>query len=173
MPLDYNLTVSRNTTMSMIETKAVAIRRTLRFQSLDDIAAEAERLVASPGTKMLGNWSLSHLLMHLATAINGSIDGISARAPWYVRLAAPLIKRRILTKGMRPGFKLPKKVEPSFFPAAESPQEALAVLLAAIARTRTQRMTARHPILGQLTHSEWTQLHLRHAELHLGFALPT
>jgi hypothetical protein len=33
-------------------------------------------------------------------------------------------------------------------------------------------MTARHPVLGKLTHEEWTQLHLRHAELHLSFAVP-
>lgn len=155
-----------------VDYKAVAVRRALRFQTLDDVAADAESLVASPGTKMLGNWSLSHLLMHLTTAINGSLDGISARAPWYVRLAAPLIKRRILSKGMQPGFKLPKKLEPEFFPTAESPQEALAALRAAIARTRCERMTARHPIFGQLTHDEWTQLHLRHAELHLSFAVP-
>lgn len=157
--------------MSTINTKSVPGRRALRFQSLDDVAADAEQLVFSPGTMMLGNWSLGHLLMHLAKAINSSIDGISVRAPWYVRLAAPLIKRRILATGMRPGFKLPKKVEPDFFPAAESSQEALAVLLAAIDRTKTERMTARHPIFGQLTHDEWTQLHLRHAELHLSFAL--
>lgn len=156
----------------MINTKSVPARRALRFQSLDDVAADAERLVSSPDTRMLGNWSLSHLLTHLAKAINSSIDGISVRAPWYIRLAAPLFKRRILTKGMRPGFKLPKNVEPSFFPVAESPHEALAVLRAAIDRARAERITARHPILGHLTHDEWTQLHLRHAELHLSFALP-
>lgn len=155
----------------MIETKSVASRRVLRFASLDDVAADAERLVSSPGTTMLGNWSLSHLLMHLATAINSSIDGISVRAPWYVRLVALPIKRRILTRRMRAGFKLPRAVEPNFFPSAESPQEALAALRGAIERTHIERMTARHPILGRLTHAQWTQLHLRHAELHLSFAV--
>lgn len=155
-----------------IKTKAVRGRRTLRFESLDDVVADAEKLVASPTTKMLGNWPLERLLMHLTTAINGSIDGISARAPWIVRLAAPLFKVSILNKGMTPGFNLPKKAEPSFYPAAASPQEALEKLRAAVARTRHERMTARHPFLGALTHEEWTKLHLRHAELHLSFAVP-
>jgi hypothetical protein len=111
--------------MKPINTKAVEGRRTLRFNALDEVVADAERLVASPNTKMLGNWPLGPLLMHLATAINGSIDGISAKAPWFIRLAAPLFKPRLLTKGMSPGFQLPKQVEPDFFPAADSPQEAL------------------------------------------------
>lgn len=156
----------------MIETRTVAARRTLHFHTLDDVAADAERLAASPDTKMLGNWTLSHLLMHLAKAIDSSIDGIAVRAPWYVRLVARPIKRRILTKGMRPGFKLPKEVEHTFFPDAESPPAALAELRRAIVRTRSEPMTARHPILGQLSPGEWTQLHLRHAELHLSFAVP-
>lgn len=143
----------------------------LRFHSLEEMVADAERLVASSGTTMLGNWPLEKLLMHLATAVNGSIDGISARAPWFVRIAGPLIKRRILAKGMSPGFRLPEKAEPDFFPAAPSPQAALDALRAAVARTRHERMTARHPVLGKLTHDEWTRLHLRHAELHLSFAV--
>lgn len=158
--------------VSSIDTKTVPGRRVLHFKSLDEVVVDAERLAISPGTKMLGNWPLSQLLTHLATAIHGSIDGISARAPWFVRLAAPLIKGRILTKGMRPGFRLPKKVEPDFFPAAPSPGEALDALRAAVTRTHEQRMTSRHPVLGKLTHEEWTQLHLRHAELHLSFAVP-
>jgi hypothetical protein len=155
-----------------VEPKNVIGRRALNFTSLDEVVADAQTLIASPTVKMLGNWPLAQLLMHLAKAVNSSIDGISANAPWYVRMVGPLIKGRILTKGMSPGFKLPKKVEPVFFPAAESAQEALECLRAAVARTRRERMTARHPVLGKLTHDEWTRLHLRHAELHLSFAVP-
>ena len=155
-----------------VDCKAVRGRRMLHFNSLDEVVADAEKLVASPNTKMLGNWPLAQLLMHLATAVNGSIDGVSVRAPWFIRLAAPLIKPRVLTKGMSPGFQLPKKLEPSFYPAAASPQEALDKLRAAVARTRDERMTSRHPALGKLSHDEWLRLHLRHAELHLSFAVP-
>lgn len=160
------------TSQLLVNTKSVQGRRALRFTSLDDVVADAERLVASPDTRMLGNWPLDKLLMHLASAINHSIDGFSAQAPWFIRLAGPLIKSTMLNRQMRAGFKLPKKVEPDFFPSAASNQEALDSLRKAVARLKNERMTARHPVLGKLTHEEWTKLHLRHAELHLSFAVP-
>jgi hypothetical protein len=153
-----------------VNTKTVAGRRVLHFNSLDEVVVDATRLVSSPNTRMLGNWPLAQLLTHLATAINGSIDGISARAPWYVRIAAPLIKRRLLTRGMPPGFRLPRQVEPAFFPSAASPQAALETFRSEVARTKNEMMSARHPVLGKLSHNEWNRLHLRHAELHLSFA---
>jgi len=155
-----------------ILTKSVAGRRKLQFDSLDEVVTDADMLVSSPNTKVLGNWPLEKLLTHLAMAINHSIDGISAKAPWFIRLIGPLLKRRLLRHGMSPGFNLPKKVEVDFFPAAASPQEALNGLRAAVARLQTEKMTAKHPVLGKLSHEEWTQLHLRHAELHLSFAVP-
>ena len=155
-----------------IDTSAVAERRTLRFQSLDDVVADAERLVQSPQVKMLGNWPLDQLLMHLATAINLSVDGNSFRAPWFIRLIAPLMKKRILTRGMRAGFRMPREAEAAFYPKAPSTDAALDALRQAVKRVESQPMTASHPLFGRLTHEEWTQLHLRHSELHLSFAVP-
>lgn len=151
-------------------TRTVRGRRELHFKSLDEVVADAEVLVASPNTRMLGNWNLSQLIAHLTMAINHSIDGINAKAPWYIRLLGPLIKGRVLKK-MSPGFNLPKQVEAEFFPTGLSPEEALQQLRTAVGRLRSEKMTARHPVLGQLTHEEWTQLHLRHSELHLSFAV--
>ncbi|HWB13255.1 MAG TPA: DUF1569 domain-containing protein [Pirellulales bacterium] len=155
-----------------VNTKSIQGRRTLQFISLDEMVADAEKVAASPDTKMLGNWPLDQLLTHLATAINGSIDGMSAQAPWFIRLAAPLVKGRMLNRGMRAGFKLPREVESAFFPAAASKDAALDTLRRAVARLQNEKMTARHPVFGGLTHEEWTKLHLRHAELHLSFAVP-
>ena len=73
---------------------------------------------------------------------------------------------------MSPGFRLPKAAEAGFYPAAGSPQAALEGLRAAVRRTHTEPMIAPHPVLGKLTHEEWTQMHLRHAELHLSFVKP-
>jgi hypothetical protein len=42
-----------------VDTKTVPGRRELVFRSLDEVVADAETLVASPNTKMLGNWPLS------------------------------------------------------------------------------------------------------------------
>jgi hypothetical protein len=155
-----------------VDSKTVAGRRTLRFSSLDEVVADAERLVASPDTKMLGNWSLGQILMHLARAVNGSIDGISFRAPWFIRLLGPWLKRRVLIRGMPAGFKLPPAAEATAFPTPASPQEALEILRQATARTKSETMSSPHPVFGALTHDEWRQLHLRHSELHLSFAQP-
>jgi Protein of unknown function (DUF1569) len=155
-----------------VDTKTVEGRRKLNFPTFEAMIADAEQLVASPNTKMLGNWPLGTLLAHLAMPINGSIDGIPFKAPWKVRLLAPLIKRRVFKKGMSSGFKLPDFAETRAFPTGLSPQEGLERFKAATARVRTEKMTAKHPVLGKLTHEEWTRFHLRHAEMHLSFAVP-
>jgi hypothetical protein len=87
-------------------------------------------------------------------------------------MLGPFLKRRFLTRTMAPGFQLPRDRESGFFPAAASPEEAFQQLRSAIGRTHKERMTASHPVLGKLTHEEWTQLHLRHSELHLSYAVP-
>jgi hypothetical protein len=154
-----------------VNTKTVQGRRQLSFQTIDEVVADAEKLVASTKAKMLGNWPLCQILTHLSVAINSSIDGISAKAPWFIRLLGPFIKGRILKKGMSAGFNLPKDREAAFFPSAASNQEAFEQLRTAASRLKNERMTARHPVLGKLTHEEWAQFHLRHAELHLSFAV--
>jgi hypothetical protein len=155
-----------------VDPTTVQGRRELTFRSFDEVLADAEQLVGSPHTRTLGNWPLSQLLTHLATAINLSLDGISARFPFYVRIFGLFLKRRVLKKGLSPGIKLPPEREARAFPIAGSPREALETLRTAVGRLRTERMTARHPIFGKITHEEWTQFHLRHAELHLSFAVP-
>lgn len=106
----------------LVDPKQVPGRRSLNFSTLSEVVADAERLVSDPHTKTLGNWPLDKLIAHLATAINSSIDGISAKAPWYIRLVGPLLKGRFLTRKMQPGFKLPKQFEDGFFPPSSSPQ---------------------------------------------------
>ena len=158
------------TPMQVVDTAKVVGRRQLAFATLEDIVADAEKLTSH--TKMLGNWPLRQLLSHLSMATNKSIDGTFGKAPWYIRLLGFFIKRRILTKGISPRFNLPKRIEADFFPAAPSAQEALDGLRKAVGRSKDEKMTGRHPVLGKLTHDEWTQFHLRHAELHLSFASP-
>ncbi len=155
-----------------VESKMVQGRRELHFSSFDEVIADAERLVSSPHTRTLGNWPLSRLLTHLALGIDKSIEGISFKVPWHTRLLGFFIKGRVIKRGLPAGFKLPKGTEADAFPAAASPQEALATLRSAVARLKSEKMTARHPVFGKLTHEEWTQFHLGHAALHLSFAVP-
>jgi hypothetical protein len=108
----------------------------------------------------------------LANSIDRSIDGSTVTAPWIVRLIAPFFKGRILKNGMPVGTKLPKRAEVTLYPAVETPLEGLEKYRAAAARLRNEKMTAPHPVFGKITPEEWRQFRLRHAELHLSFALP-
>ena len=109
-----------------VKTKTVHGRRDLHFNSLEEVLADAEKLVASPNTKTLGNWPLDRLIGHLATTMNGAIDGTSFKSPWFIRLVAPLFKRRMLTKKMPAGFNLPKAAETEFYPSTSSAQDVAA-----------------------------------------------
>jgi hypothetical protein len=155
-----------------VDCKKVQGRRKLNFTSLDDVVADAEKLVATPTTKMLGNWPLGRLLTHLANSIDRSIDGSSVRAPLIVRLIAPFLKGRVLKNGMPVGTQLPKQAEVTLYPAVDTSQEGLEKLRAAVGRLRNEKMAAAHPVFGKITPEEWKQFHLRHAELHLSFAAP-
>jgi hypothetical protein len=155
-----------------VKTKNVHGRRDLHFNSLEEVLADAEKLVASPTTKTLGNWPLDRLIDHLATTMNCAIDGTSFKAPWFIRLVAPLFKRRMLTKKMPAGFNLPKAAETEFYPSTSSAQDALRNLRSAAARLQSEKIAPSHPVFRKLTREECIQLHLRHSELHLSFAIP-
>jgi hypothetical protein len=155
-----------------VDCKKVEGRRALSFKSLDEALADAEALVAAPHVRTLGNHSLGQLLAHLGVAIDHSIDGFSGRAPLPIRVVARMLKGRFLAKGMRPGFRLPKKRESAAFPEAVSPSEGLEKYRAAIDRSAKEQMTAEHPAFGKLTHEEWYRMHCHHAALHLSFCLP-
>ena len=154
-----------------VNTGKVAGRRVVAYESLDDVLMDAERLVANPRTKMLGNWSLGQLLAHLAASMHMSIDGTDHRPPWFVRLLGPFLKRRVLKK-MSAGFQLPKPVADQIIPAKPvSPEEGLRLLLEAIKRFRSDTSRKPHAAFGKLTGAEWHLLHLRHAELHMSFVI--
>lgn len=155
-----------------VDPRRVQGRRRLRFADWNEMLLDAERLVASPGARTLGNRPLDQLLTHLAFAVNGSIDGLAERGAWHLRLIGPLVKKRALRDGFPAGFRAPVKSELRAFPPGRSPLEALEALRAAVRRTETETMSAAHPYLGKLTHDEWLQFHLRHAELHLSFVVP-
>ena len=155
-----------------INTKRVEHRRHLRFESLDDILDDARHL-ASSDVDCLGNWTLGMALGHLARTMHASIDGVSYRAPGWMRLMARLMKHRFLTKPMPAGFQLPSKLADDFLPAeATSPEDGVAAVAAGIERLRTESRREPHPLFGQLSVDQWEQLHLRHAELHLSFFVP-
>ncbi len=155
-----------------VNTKSVEGRRTLRFDSLDEVLADAEQLVVGEAS-MLGNWTLAQVLTHVAAGFNSSIDGSSFKTPFFFRLLAPLLRKKFIHKGLPSGFPIPREAEAQFLPldSAET-QAALDQLRTAIKRLQSTKDRARHPLFGDLSRQDSDNFQLRHAEMHLSFAIP-
>ncbi|HTM53211.1 MAG TPA: DUF1569 domain-containing protein [Pirellulales bacterium] len=153
-----------------VDTKRVTGRRQLKFSCYDDILKDVHNLACRP-SRQLGNWSLGEICEHLSRAMNMAIDGSSIKAPWYIRVAAPLIKRRFLSRPMNPGFQLPRSAV-QLMPNCKETQQGIAALERAIERLKTEKERKPHFVFGHFTREEWDQLQLRHSEMHLGFIVP-
>jgi len=156
-----------------IDTKTAPGRRKLHFDSYDALIADAESLAAGEVT-MVGNWSLGQIFQHLAVAYNGAIDGLPFSAPWYVKLVArAFMKKKFLYGEVPSGFQIPDKHRDHFVAAdTTTTVEGLANLRAAVERLKSDPNRVPHPVLGKLTTEQWDSFNLRHAELHLSFAVP-
>ncbi len=155
-----------------VDVKKVANRRPVHYNSLDEFVTDAESLGQGP-VRALGNWSYEQILAHLAFAMNGSIDGIAFKIPWHVRSLARLLRKPILKRGLRPGFRLSQADDSRAFPDNAAERDAgLECVRKAVARLLTEIRRSPHPVLGALTKEEWNIFHLRHCELHMSFVVP-
>ncbi len=155
-----------------VNTKTATGRRTLRFESFDDILADAEKLAAGD-VALVGNWSLAKIFGHLARTMNYSREGFPFSANWLLRLfARAFFKKRFLTKTLSSGFQIPSKNREDFIPDNDETQQGLEEIRNAIQRQKTATSRVAHPFLGEFTPAEWEQFHCRHAELHMSFAVP-
>ncbi len=87
-------------------------RRLLRFESLDDIMPDVERLLE--GHRTVGNWSLAQICRHLATVMRRVVD-LPASTPHdpSQRVSAER-KREVFDSGMLPeGLQGPAEVMPA------------------------------------------------------------
>lgn len=148
-------------------------RRRLHFDNFDQVVAEIERLHAAP-YRTSGNWTLPVAVGHLGQAMIGSVDGKPFQVPLWIKIIGRLYFRRKLVKGPFPsGFKLPRSAEAKLVPRADlTYEEGMARLRAGIERLGETTQRCPHPVAGTLSVEQWNQLHLRHAELHLGFFVP-
>ena len=145
-------------------------RRHLRFDTIGAALADAERLAAAEREgrlKRCGNWTLGHL----ATWANFAFDGYpdSVRAPLPVRIILRLMRNSILTRGMMTGVRIGKLPGGTLGVDVVSTDEGVTRYRAAMERLRASAPTIKNPVFGPLTHDQWIQLNLRHAELHLSF----
>src|SRR5262245_58687809 len=109
MATTLSATVDTAPTLAAIDTSKVKGRRTVRYESYDDLLADAERMA---GTEFhtLGNWSLGQICKHLARSIDMMIDGPLFLLPAPIRLVMSwTIKKRMLRQTVPAGFRLPKK----------------------------------------------------------------
>lgn len=152
----------------MKNTKQVTGRRALRFGSLDEMLAEAELLASGP-TQTLGNWTPGQIFEHLARAFTLPLDGVVLPIPFYVRWGAKLMLGRFIRNGLPAGLALTGKSAEALVPDPTATEAGLADLRSAVSRWKAKTTVPYHSVFGTVTDEQFTQIHLRHAELHLSF----
>jgi hypothetical protein len=155
-----------------VNTRKVKGRRTVRYDTFEDIVADGQQL-AAVDVVSLGNWSLGQTLAHLGSAMEGSITGKPFTVPMWLRVLGRVYLRRRLVYGpFPPGFQLPQPAAARLVHPEATPAEGLEMLRHGIARLRTDSRRIAHPVAGALSVGEWDSFHLRHAEMHMSFIVP-
>jgi len=150
------------------------MRRTLRFESLEELQAELAMLEAahrSGHLRTTGNWTAGQIFAHVAAWIEYGYDGYPMDPPllpirWILRLMLP----KMLRDGMNPGVRIPGiKGGTTGADQMETPA-AIDRLRTAIGRlSRGEPGRFHSPAFGVMSDEDRIRLTLRHAELHLGF----
>lgn len=160
-----------------LDTKQVAGRRKLRFESLEEGLAEVAKLreAEHAGTlRALGNWTLGQTLGHLAAWVEYWYVGFPMqRPPWAIRVVSRLMLGWFLRAPMEPGFRLPGAAEGTWGTELCSVADGETRLRGAYERLKREPAAVPSPLFGVLPRDKLIMLHLRHAELHLGFFVPT
>ncbi|QEH35035.1 hypothetical protein OJF2_35800 [Aquisphaera giovannonii] len=144
-------------------------RRTLRYESFDEVMPDVERLLR--GHVTVGNWSLAQICHHVAAVLRRHVD-LPASTPFDPSDRVPEgVKRHMLEAGiLPPDIEAPAVTRPD---AAGTEREEAEALRAAIAYYRGSRGPAiTHRIFGPLTREEWDRFELVHLAHHLSFVVP-
>ena len=144
-------------------------RRTLRYNSLDDIMPDVERLLA--GYKTVGNWSVGQMCRHLATVLRRSVDQPAPTERDLSKYASAEQKRELFESGViEEGRPMPAGRE---VPGSLDDREEADGLRDAISHYAASPGPAMdHPRLGPLSRAEWDRFHCIHSAHHFSFAIP-
>ncbi len=164
--------------MSTVDTGKVTDRRQLRFESIDDLLADVDRLLEADKRSKLrrtGNWTAGQAFNHLASWIDFAYEGFPPRSkpPWFIRFIIRMKKKKYIHDAMSAGIKIPGVQDGTFATQPMSTQEGADRLRKALARLKNgEPPRFESPAFGPLSEAERLNLNLRHAELHLSFLHP-
>ena len=147
-------------------------RRTLHFDTVDEVVADVNTLAAADRAAKLncrGNWTFGQILNHLATWVDYSFDGVPMKIPFAVKLLLRPMKKRFLTNPMKPGSRIPRVQGGTLAIDVVPTAEALEHFYRSFDRLARNAPAVPHIVFGPMTHDEWIAQHLRHSELHLSF----
>lgn len=148
-------------------------RRKVHFNSIDEAIADAERLAAGE-VETSGHYSFGQILEHLALAADAATgELVPPLTPLPVRLVGRLIRPFILSRPLRPGFKLPAKSQSMLWPGeAVDVATGLQSWKESVERYKKQKVLCPHPFFGKMNRQQYDQLQCSHSELHLSFVHP-
>lgn len=149
-------------------------RRKLRFENLDQLLGEIDRIEQanrSGNLKVVGNWTLGQILSHVAAWIEYGYVGFPVKPPpFFIRWILKFMKNKYLKSGMPSGVKIPGTKEGTFGQDDVPVDQAFDRLRNNIARLKSgEQAKFDSPAFGPMSHEDRIALNLRHAELHLGF----
>jgi Protein of unknown function (DUF1569) len=162
-------------TAGPVDTGKITARRKLRFDSVEQVLADVDRLVeAERGGRLghVGNWGLGQALGHLAAWAEYAYAGYPMNPPFFIKWILRSRKQKFIHEPMRAGVKIPGTPGGTLATEPLPLDEALGRYQRVMTRLKSEAPTLVHPIFGPLTHDEWIAINLRHAELHLGFQMP-
>ena len=102
-----------------------------------------------------GNWTFGQILNHLATWVDYSFDGVPMRIPLFVKWMLRPMKRRFLTKPMKPGSRIPKLEGGTLATGVVPTAEALTHFYKSFDRLTKSPPAIPHMLFGPTTHDEW------------------
>jgi hypothetical protein len=160
-----------------VDTGSVPGRRAVRLRTVEELAAEMERVAAAAAAgkvRALGNWSPAQVLWHISRLIEFSFDGFPFRyrrgIRWLTLLLRAVAWRWLIRMALRPGFGNPPYAAALEPDPAVTLDDAAAYLRRQLSRIRAgEHMTQEATVEGPYLHEQWLYIHLRHAELHLSF----
>jgi len=144
-------------------------RRTLRFESIDEIMPEVDRLAR--GCSTVGAWSLAQICGHLATVIEASLAApATANADTSLRFSPEKRAAVFESRSIPEGLPMPPAV--AAYEAGGLEAEAARLRNAIAAIEASPGPAAPHRFFGPLAKDEFKNLQCVHCAHHLSFAIP-